>query len=142
MTYIKLKFDFFDDTNTKTVKLYDRCGDNGVVGLMRLWIYCKKHKQDGVLRDKSDKDIEKIICKIDKTNEGKFINALIYSEYACRWKDIKNKYRLKWLSYPGFDPPEPEELILLSWFEHNNELWPPEIERKRKIASANAKKRY
>jgi hypothetical protein len=137
LQYFKLFFGLRD--HRKTRRLQNKTGDNGILGYIWLLGYCKQNKQDGILRDLSEEDILDE-ARISPENGEKFIDTLIKSKFACKWKDIDKGYRVKWYTYPEFIVPKSEDLVILNWFEHNIELWPPRIreisEKARKAAKA------
>lgn len=59
-TDIRLKISFFD--NIKILKLYRRCGADGVLALIRLWCYVAANKPDGKLTDMDAEDISLVAC--------------------------------------------------------------------------------
>jgi hypothetical protein len=111
-----------------------------------LWSYADQSSPDGIFRNKPDKEIE------DEVNwrgeKGAFVKALIDSNFLSRWSKLDEtkkgtRYKRIWYRYKHseFDEPEADDLVLMSWFEHNPHHHPDNIYKASERGRKNQAKR-
>ena len=96
---IRIDVGFFD--SPKTMKLFRLLGNDGVVGLLRLWAWAAKHRPKGLLYGVLNCDIEQVAGWTG--DEDEFVLGLVQAGFLDSLQDIDDDYQIHdWKDHQGY----------------------------------------
>jgi hypothetical protein len=147
--YMPLYYSFIDSSDYKLLKR--KTGSHGIDCLLHLFIYASRHRQDGILRGKTDEQISvqcdwdpRMIPKYVELDKRKsFVTLLEEAGILCRWKNLEAEYLDENYDDEDIKVPSGNTLVIVNWFKYNDHFRPENVRMRRERAAKGgyAKKR-